>query len=60
MRESALKWWRSIEASEQLDVVNSWKLITEDFRKNWSFMEISSSSSTIEKVWREFINNENF
>lgn len=60
MREEALKWWRLFPIHEQVNISLAWKKITKDSRKVWSFQMISNSSSTIEKIWRELHNGENF
>jgi len=60
MRKEALEWFRSLSLHEAYEAIDAWKLITVDGRKHWHNTLICTSSSTIEKVWREFINKENF
>ena len=60
MREEALEWFRSLSLLEAYDIIYAWKEKTNDYRKHWHNQLICTSSSTIEKIWREFINKENF
>jgi hypothetical protein len=60
MRNEALKWWRLFPIHEQVNITLAWKKITKDHRKFWPFGMIANSSSTIERIWRELNNGEEF
>ena len=60
MRKGAINWWRSLEGDDRMSIVTIWKEITLDFRRHWPFYIINVSDSTIEKIYREVILEENF
>ncbi len=59
VRMDALDWWKSLKFLQQMSEIMFWKENTTDFRKDWSFDMISSSSGTIETIYRQNkLNNE--
>ena len=60
MREKALKWFRELTLSEREFFIEKWKQQTTHFAKSWSNNMISASSSMIERIYREIIQEENF
>jgi len=60
LRGLALEWYYGLSLQEAYEAIDAWKVITVDSRKHWHNALICTSSSTLEKVWREFINKENF
>lgn len=57
MRETALTWWRSLSVNERADIIFEWKLLTEDYRRNWTNHMIGASSSTVEQMFKEMVPN---
>jgi len=60
VRVESLQWWRELEGQDRFDIVNLWKKMTDDFRKEWAYWMIENSDSAIERIYREFIQEENF
>jgi hypothetical protein len=60
MRADALTWWVNMSTWQKMKTVKNWKSTTSDSRKNWDFEMINTSSSTIERIYREVEMKENF
>lgn len=61
IRKDALNWWRNMDTEEQVNKVVEWKFSnTSSPQKHWSFSMIHSSTSSIERVYRELILKETF
>jgi hypothetical protein len=52
-RTLALEWWQKMTTKERMKAVENWKQNTEDIKKEWDFVIISMSSSTIQQIWEE-------
>lgn len=52
-RTLAIEWWQKMNVSERKKAVDEWKEITQDIKKEWDFVIISMSSSTIQQMWEE-------
>ena len=59
-REQALDWFRSLETNTKFSKICQWKNMTEHFAKTWTVSMIESSSSIIERIYRELEMEENF
>jgi hypothetical protein len=52
-RNLALDWWSKMTTSEKQQIVEDWKSVTTDRKREWDFMLICMSTSTIEQIWKE-------
>lgn len=52
-RTLAIEWWQKMTTKERIKAVEDWKQNTEDIKKQWDFVIISMSSSTIQQIWQE-------
>lgn len=55
-REEALGWWRDFNDEEQYEIIRHWKSFATDSRKEWSDILIQHSSSCIEKMYVDLVN----
>jgi len=55
-RAEALQWWREFNVEEQYEIIRHWKSFATDSRKEWSDILIQHSSSCIEKMYVDLVN----
>jgi hypothetical protein len=52
-RTLALEWWRKMSTTEKQQVVEEWKATTMDSKREWDFVLVCMSTTTIEQIWKE-------
>lgn len=52
-REDALKWWRSLNEAQQIEMWQDWKLSLESNNTKgvWSFLMIKTSDNIINEIY---------